>query len=200
MWYFPPSQWIAILLACFGVRALWDKWLTRNRSPALRALPYIAFGLSILTYGAWGNLKVVESRAVLRPWAELGDFIREHTNGDSLVFLEHIGIVGFRSNRPILDNMGLVSPEIIQLKRENPENYLWLRKALRQFQPDVVVLYAAEDPVRGKGPWDAADRVWFQNEYEFVRKIESDPAASVYFRKSTLPQATRSMNALATLG
>jgi hypothetical protein len=186
MWYFPPSQWVAILLTCFGVRSLWDKWLARNWRPSLCAAPYAALGVSILTYGAWADSKIVESRSVLRPWAELGDFIRDHTGENSQVFLEHIGIVGFRSNRPILDNMGLVSPEIIELKRENPGDYKWLRKALHKFQPDVVVLYAAEDPLHGKGDWDAADRAWFKSKYAFVRKIESDPAASVYFRAKIL--------------
>jgi hypothetical protein len=184
MWYFPPTQWIAIFLACFGVRSLWDKWLARNWRPALRAAPYVTLGLFILAYGAWGDSKIVDSRSVLRPWAEFGDFIRDHTREDGQVFLEHIGIVGFRSKRPILDNMGLVSPEIIRLKRENPENDQWLRKALKNSQPppDVVVLYAAQDPINGTGQWDA-DEHWFGKEYEFKRKIDSDPPGFAYFRK-----------------
>jgi hypothetical protein len=183
MWYFPPTQWIAILLACFGLRRLWDRWLARNLRPGLRIAPFAALAVAVVAYGIWGSSKIMESRSALRPWAELGDFIRDQTPPESKVFLEHIGIVGFRSNRPILDNMGLVSPEIIELKRANPTNDLWLRRALRQYHPDVVVLYSAQDPINGQGQWDASDRDWFGSEYKLVRTVEGEPNALVYFMK-----------------
>src|SRR5262249_33955624 len=107
------------------------------------------------------------------------------------VFLEHIGIVGFRSKRWIVDNMGLVSPEIIDLKRESPDNYEWLRKALRKdpVPPDVVVLYEDQDPIKGKGDWGTMKK-WFAANYDYNRTIGGEPTggvesqkAFVYFRK-----------------
>jgi hypothetical protein len=191
MWYFPPTQWIALLLACFGVRSVWDKWLARNASLALRAIPYGVLALFIAARSAWADSQIVQSRSALGPWAQIGDDIRVHTRQNAKVFLEHIGIVGFRSKRPILDNMGLVSPEIIELKRESPDDYEWLRKALLKdpVPPDVVVLYEDQDPIKGTGDWGSMKN-WFASNYDYHRTVGGDSAgdeesrkAFVYFRK-----------------
>src|SRR5262249_51931052 len=147
---------------------------------------YAAYGAWIVALAAWSDFSLPQSRAALRPWAELGDFIFDHTREGDRVFLEHIGIVGYRSHRPIIDNMGLVSPEIIPLKPPYPENYEWLRRALVQFQPEVAVLYPAEDPIHGKGDWKARERDWFENEYKAVRTVDDahgTATAYVYQRK-----------------
>jgi hypothetical protein len=186
MWYFPPTQWIAVLLILCGVRAIWDRGLLHGASAPVRIAPYAAYGTWVVALAAWSDFSLPQSRSALRPWADLGDFIRDQTREGDKVFLEHIGIVGYRSHRPIIDNMGLVSPEIISLKRQYPENYEWLRRALVQFQPKVVVLYPAEDPIRGKGNWQPKERDWFENEYNVVRTVEDahgTATAYVYQRK-----------------
>ena len=50
---------------------------------------------------------------------ELGQWLRDNTPEDTLVAALDIGAIGYRSERRILDLMGLVSPEILELGREH---------------------------------------------------------------------------------
>jgi len=51
-------------------------------------------------------------------YLELGDWLRENTPEDAVVAALDIGALGYRSDRRVLDLMGLVSPEILDLGQE----------------------------------------------------------------------------------
>jgi hypothetical protein len=182
MWYFPPSQWVAVLLLGLGLYAVWSMGLAAASRPAVRLAPFGVLAACVLTYGVYGVAGAWQQRTQNRYWAELGEFVRTTTPQDSRVFLEHIGLVGYKSGRPILDNMGLVSPEIVPLKVRYPVDYAWLRVALTRMTPEVVVLYPAQDPNVGPGSWSDEERAWFGRHYRLTRRIDSNPTSYVYFR------------------
>jgi hypothetical protein len=181
-WYFPPSQWAALFLFCLGLYGLWNRWPAVAANRLARVAPYAALAAVILAAGVVGNYRLWAAGPVNARWVELGNFLKENTRADSKVFLEHIGLIGFKSGRPILDNMGLVSPEIVDLKKKYPDNDEWLRAALTQYKPEVVVLYDPQDPKFGKGRWRNDERAWFARQYRFVKRIDSQPTSYVYFR------------------
>jgi hypothetical protein len=187
MWYFPPTQWIAFLLFCLGLTSVWDRLPGVAGNPAVRLAPIgmltgvlMAFS-AVAAYGLWrdGNPN--------GRWVAMSNFIGKYTPPDSRVFLEHIGLVGYKTGRPILDNMGLVSPEIISLKKRFPNDYRWLTVAVRTFTPDVVVLYQPQDPHQGTGVWSEEGRAWFDREYAPATEIKTTPASYVYFRAGLVP-------------
>jgi|GEM_PF-910658 len=67
-------------------------------------------------------------------YLEMGQWLRENTPEDAVVAALDIGAVGWASERRVLDLMGLVSPEIMELGRsmgfqEMVESGVWLRPA-----------------------------------------------------------------------
>jgi hypothetical protein len=188
MWYFPPTQWIAFLLFCLGLTAVWDRLPLVARYPAVRLAPYGILTAGLVGYSAVAAYGLWEGGNPNGRWIELGDFLREHTPAQSTVFLEHIGLVGYRTGRPIVDNMGLVSPEIVSLKKRSPHDFRWLTVAVTTFTPDVVVLYQPQDPHQGtEGIWTEDEKAWFDRDYHLATEIRTSPVSYVYFRTGLVP-------------
>jgi len=181
MWYFPPSQWIALLLVGISVYWLWNRTAAFSSRPVFALAPWAAAVLVLVGYSAvrdfesWNDLARQNQK-----WLRLAEFIDTHSAREDRVFLEHIGLVGYKSGRPILDNMGLVSPEIITLKRKYPGQ--WIGAALREFAPEVAVLYPHQDPRHDDSQWTAAQRKWFEENYRLATEINTQPSSSVYLR------------------
>ena len=110
--------------------------------------------------------------------------LEPNTGRDNRVFLEHIGLVGHRTKRPILDNIGLVSPETVEVRKQYHD--YWLVPSLRRFAPEVVVLYSWDLPDGANGPWSQADRDWFSAKYTLanVVAIDNRTITYIYFEKS----------------
>jgi hypothetical protein len=103
---------------------------------------------------------------------EIGVWLRQHAPADARVAAEPIGYIGYYSGRPILDEVGLVSPGMIRLNRAGDG---WFGKMLRAERPDYVVeryYYLARNQTLNSGVrmFDTeADRRWFEEEYEPVK-------------------------------
>ena len=94
----------------------------------------------------------------------LGDSLEQNLTPTSSVFLEHIGLVSYRTGSYIYDSMGLVTPETTRLRRLYGDQ--WLPKAAREYQADVVILYDSDLPaIRSQTDEDA---IWFQQHYAHV--------------------------------
>ena len=98
------------------------------------------------------------------------------------VFLERIGLVGYRCGCYIYDSMGLVTPETTRLRKEYDS--AWLPKAARQYHADIVILYDSDLPLMR---WqDDADAVWFQKNYSAIREYPLGyVVATIYFRNDS---------------
>jgi len=107
----------------------------------------------------------------------IGLWLRSNTAPDASVFLEPIGYIGYYSQRYILDDVGLVSPELIPFNIETASPQRFRRKILT-FMPDYVVVR--------KRRFDYFDQDSALNsKYQFVRswvysEISSQP--NTYYR------------------
>jgi hypothetical protein len=81
---------------------------------------------------AWGvqNINAMQ--------VHLGRWLGEHTPASATLAVNDIGAIAFFSRRPVVDLMGLVTPEIVPYRREGEDGVL---RYLGQRCPDYVVIF-----------------------------------------------------------
>jgi hypothetical protein len=174
-WYFPPLLLPAYVVAAAGLaawmaRPLGDPRITRA------ALGVLAVSVSgYLVYQAtMARKNQLAENSVRR---ELGLWLRESTPEDARVALEPIGYIGYYSRRRILDEVGLVSPEMVALNRAGAG---WFPEMLRRYAPEYVVerpTYLLYNRTLNSGVTifrTAEEREEFLARYEAVAAFSSD--------------------------
>jgi hypothetical protein len=177
-WYLPPTKWLAYFLVLAGFYAAWNQYLTVRKHIALQLAPWCLLFALLAFHCVSGDYRFYQDRSKPNPWTDLANYISYNTSPDDRIFLEHIGLVGYRSMRPILDDIGLVSPDILQIRRQHPET--WIPESLRKHRPEVVVLYGWQLPDYEGKPWPAEDRNWFSARYEQKKIVEVDAKTTNY--------------------
>jgi hypothetical protein len=115
-------------------------------------------------------------------YINVGRWLRDHTQpGSSVGYLE-IGIVGYYSQRPIVDVMGLVNAGVAPNIARG--DFLW---AYRHYRPDYIV----HNPVFFPGVLGiVVDQPWFTQEYRQVAELaESGLPTLVIYRRTPFPRA-----------
>lgn len=156
-WYFPPLLLMGYVLAATGFDRVgeWasgrvetpggehpapDLSMARSPQPAIRNPGVWAVGILAVGLCAWlrsdGDVVYRLQRAERMVRREIGIWLREKTPPDARVALEPIGYIGYYSGRRVLDEVGLVSPEMVPLNRAGAG---WFPRMAREFQPDYVV-------------------------------------------------------------
>ena len=119
----------------------------RDRSPkAFRAWPVVlALGLavSLVTLApaadryAWGvqNINAMQ--------VHLGRWLDRHASPSATLAVNDIGAIAFFSRRPVLDLMGLVTPEILPYRRDGETGVITY---VTERCPDYVVIFPAWFP------------------------------------------------------
>jgi hypothetical protein len=74
---------------------------------------------------------------------QLGFWLDKNTPTSSTVFLEPLGYVGFYANRHMIDEVGLVSPQVVALKKLGYSTFT----LITSFDPDYAVLHC-DDALR----------------------------------------------------
>lgn len=98
-------------------------------------------------------------------YRQAGLWLHDNTPSDASVGVMELGIIGFYADRPMLDFLGLLEPEVAQaLARGDPQ---W---ALLQYQPDYLVLTAIS-PLYDYG---LREDPWFQAAYAPIQEFRSD--------------------------
>jgi hypothetical protein len=180
-WYFP-----AALLPYYVVAALGVAELSKRVGERLPAVVTLLLGLHAC-YWLWGNierarrLQEVEGRTRVA----IGQWLAANTPADAVVAMEPIGYIGYTSGRRVLDEVGLVSPEMIPINRGGDG---WFGRMLREFAPDYVVerpYFLAHNSTVNRLHIrmfaEPQDRRWFEAHYEGV----------AFFRPSVAPFATK---------
>lgn len=132
-WYLPPLLLPAYVLAALG----FDHWLKQPRRRPSPALALCAVGIGLVSWLWWvGERDIRRQRAELHVRRGVGLWLRENTPPDARVALEPIGYIGYYSRRKLLDEVGLVSPQMVPLNRAGAG---WFAEMLERFAPDYVV-------------------------------------------------------------
>lgn len=181
LWYTIPTAVALLYGACFLAGAVLRRLATRQRIGRLAAvataagLILVAVSWAAATSRWWRDGNRGDWR--LAAYSKAGDWIRENTPPTATVAFEEIGILGFHSERPILDLVGLVSPRVMP--------YVAVGDFLGAFldQPtDLVVFHTFE---RRGGTRPIVGRPWFDDAYERVARFpfpELGGSISVYRR------------------
>jgi hypothetical protein len=137
-WYFPLLLLPGFVLAGLGYgRMAGARFRGWTPPPNLRAgatawmavLLVVNLGISL---GSWRRVNHAE-RTVREA---IGVWLRENTPADARIAMEPIGYIGYYSGRRILDEVGLVSPEMVPLNRQGAG---WFAEMVRRFSPDYIV-------------------------------------------------------------
>jgi hypothetical protein len=153
--------------------------IRQESSVGFRRIPPSAFiiWLALAVHTAvWTGRTSIRARRIQRAEnqirREIGLWLRQHTPPGARVAAEPIGYIGYYSGRPILDEVGLVSPRMIPLNRAGDG---WFGKMLRAERPEYVVeryYYLTRNETLNTGVRmfaEEADRTWFREQYRPVR-------------------------------
>ena len=181
-WYLIPPKWAFYLIAIYAIWHVLSNARLRSVMPLRPSYVMALIGMLIFASG----VRAVAVRPVNSAdggSVAISKVIEESLPPSGTVFLEHIGLVGYRSGCYIYDSMGLVTPETTRLRKEFGS--AWLPKASRQYHADIVILYDSDLPVmRSQSNQDA---VWFQKNYSSVREYQLGYVlATIYFRNDSV--------------
>ena len=143
--YFVPIAWIVLLLSGVGLGDLWNMF----RSRKLYRLLFQVFAVGLIALQVHSGIvfaQEVRDRQMYRHDGALkamGLWLKENTDPASIVLLEPLGYVGYYSERTMLDEVGLVTPAVVELKRQRigAEQYAEI------FQPDYLIVHC-DDTIR----------------------------------------------------
>lgn len=180
-WYLLPPKWAFYLIGAYALWFFAARTAEFLHVPLQPAVVPALVGIAVFAMSVQG-LKQEFSEQKPPLSAEISHLIETDVAPGGSLFLEHIGLVGFKTGRYIYDSMGLVTPATTRLQRQYGRE--WLPKAAREFQADAVILYSPDLPAfQGSGN---ADAVWFQNSYTHVADYHlPDFDVLVYLRKDS---------------
>jgi hypothetical protein len=186
-WYYPPLVPAFVLLVAKGVENV-----ARFAAPRLwrgDKQAAIAGLLGVLCLVPTVDWLIETSRTEMsahnQTYVEVGEWLNRNTPPGSSVAMIEIGIIGFYSDRTVVDTMGLVSPEMIGHLDTWVQT---LKFAVNHYWPDYVVGLE-------RTAWGAiVNETWFQEAYVLQTQIENgaDPVApaSIYRRRDGFPPRT----------
>jgi hypothetical protein len=156
-WYFPPA---ALLGTIAFTRAATALALTTNerltaylhlrqpRTIVLAMFVVLAVGSAIVFVAACQEQRVQQAEIEVGNRTVLGTWLKEHAKPTDTVYLEPLGYIGYFSGLHMNDFPGLVSPEVVQLRRQLPKDDFGAKAArylvIGQLKPNWVVLRSLE--------------------------------------------------------
>ena len=176
--YFAALMPFLMIVCGLGAVQLKQALLNRWPAPRWKGLLPLFLAAPLLAASLTSTAKRLQTHPEPRYWTyrETGEWLAAETPAGTAVGLAEIGIVGYFSERPIVDICGLVSPAVgTHLAAGDPS---W---PIRTYRPDYVLLH---DPVWPalEGPIAAAS--WFQQDYAPVRKFAGEePYRLVLYQK-----------------
>lgn len=137
-WYYAPFAYLTLIFACHGLGRLLELALHNgvlSRYALIFAIAAGCFGYSIIQSVSF------DERGVNEDYASIGTWLKENTPSDSSVAMVEIGIVGWYSERRIIDILGLVNDFNADYIAER-NFYGWML----HYQPDYILRH---DPIWG---------------------------------------------------
>jgi hypothetical protein len=187
-WYFVPPLPIYFAFTAAGLTTVWN-WTVRLERPRIgflvayrdaivnMSMALIALVLLVNLRSTARSISIEQNREdVLRKAA--GEWLDMNVPLGSRIMTEGIGYIGYFSKRPILDMVGLVSPEVIPIYRN--EKYP-LGEIVWRFRPEYLLLRVTERDTLDEYT-KVIGRKLIGAEYTFVRGFPENgsPALILY--------------------
>jgi hypothetical protein len=165
-WYFPPLAFMSLVAIVSAIATL-TRWIG-NRFPAYGISFLLLAGLfGFLTFNFSMSLRPLRFKQEVIEWDQrrlIGLWLKGQVAPGETVFLEPLGYIGYFSRCKMLDWPGLVSPEVVRVRKALPRKtgYTWIEVA-EALKPSWIVARRAEAEAMN-------DREFFQKNYE-LRKV-----------------------------
>jgi hypothetical protein len=151
-WYYGPIYLGLIVAAALGVAAVAAaaQRLTRRRAAGAVGLALAALVITAEVAGLASLATRPDPRLVL--YRAVGDWLRQHTPAGASVGALEIGVIGYYSQRPIIDFAGLIQPETATMF-DSQHGYLEVaRWAAERYRPSYLALQEASLPLLQSSP------------------------------------------------
>lgn len=188
-WYLVPTMPVYTLLAAAGVTAAVPSRLTVRLPAAAGRAALGALALVLLVLGvrsawrsSWESQQVEDH--LRRP---LGLWLRAQSRPGDRIMLEPIGYIGYYSERPILDVVGLVTPVVLPFYYHG--NLAPLLGMTQAFRPEWCVL-RPEEHARLARAAAAAGTPWpyrLVGTFSYAARSTAHPATFMVFRRTPDP-------------
>ena len=171
-WYYIPEIWALVLLGGFGLSRILETAL--DRRDGLHAAVALALGVSLFLFGV-GH---IPSGYSYKGYDEAGDWIRRNTPKTASVAAAEIGVIGWSSQRRIVDFLGLLDRQSVE-DIEKRDLKSWMHRT----KPDYFVTHEPR--------WHfevVMDEPWFASAYTMVFK--SSTGVNVFGRTGVVPDSS----------
>jgi hypothetical protein len=158
-WYVLPPRPVLTLCAAIGCVTL-ARRIGRRWSPVARRVALGVAAALILRFVTWPVVAGCRSTQAVEDHLRIpiGLWLRAHSQPTDRIMLEPIGFIGYYAQRPVVDVVGLVTPEV--LPAYNRHNIAPFWNIAQRFRPEWCVLRPGEvdhihDAARLAGhPWE----------------------------------------------
>jgi hypothetical protein len=184
--YFITIIWAICLMSGYFLGSLWDSGKRNLISKSLRyVLPsmFLLLNMVQVINGAifYRDVQRYRHNASLR---SIGEWLNENMKEGTTVQLEPLGYIGYYSGLIMMDEVGLVTPEVTNMKKQNITQTV---KMLEILHPDVFVIHCDDADRISEG--HTTIEVIDNGLYEFL--IRFDPLNAVGMAQ--LPESTRAL-------
>jgi hypothetical protein len=137
---FIPLFWVLMILFGFGIQYIWGALFQRSKMRS--HFGFTAISICIF-FSLWFSFQQAQLNRNFQFYVfdsslkQLGLWLDKNTPPQSTVILEPLGYAGFFSNRHLIDEVGLVSPQVVALKKQG---YSTL-DLITTLNPDYAVLH-----------------------------------------------------------
>ena len=181
-WYMAPIRLPALVvggLGVWGLAARVKAHLPGRSVRAVAAAALVSYGVFVVWLDA-GIARFHRDYQVNEDGArkKVGVWLDGNTPHDAVVAMEAIGYQGYYSRRRVIDLAGLVSPDVVRIRKLSPGNGDAFHRILVELQPDYLVLRSFEVDRNVHfhgGPLFETNRTaaWFRAHYEEVERFEA---------------------------
>ena len=184
-WYVLPPVYGLIILSALGL----DLLLRQGTSVVQRFMPlwypHMRTGLSgIALLAGMFMLPIITSIAQVnsahtqvryQTHTKLSQWFNRHAPADASIGYVEVGYLGYLTQRPIIDSLGLVTPGVAPAIARR--DFAW---AYEQYRPDYIIIHAHFFPESMQAMRDSA---WFQAEYMQVAQFTINDQPFTIFKR-----------------
>jgi len=146
-WYFPPLAFLCLFVLISAIAHLIQSRPARLTGSVIG---FVLLGMlgGLLSYEFFRSLKPLRFKQDVIEWNErrlIGLWLKDHVAPGETVYLEPLGYIGYFSQCHMLDWPGLVSPRIVDIRRQIPTKHGYTMVEVAQtLKPDWIVARSQE--------------------------------------------------------
>jgi len=172
-WYAIPPGLALVIVAVHGAQHLllsrplkrWVDWEAAWLSRVL--VPVISVTLVLGSFVVWSKIRLPYYGILRDSYGSTGEYLASVDRGKSLLVNE-VGYIGYLADRHICEMAGIVSPEILAIRKEQFRE-VEVCDVVKRLAPDFVVLMGCQRRAIARGSSEA----WFCESYSCV--LEAHP-------------------------